>query len=97
MSAALRNPAIVQQFLSAPMTEFRNDEENLSVATHMNYTRLFQQLPDNSPLTGLRHSCSCWRSVIHTRRSAKISSNVTFFYLSVQPRAAIVKAVAREV
>ena len=27
-------------------------EENLSVATYMNYTRLFQQLPDNSPLFG---------------------------------------------
>ena len=38
MSAAFRNPAIVQQFLSAPMTEFRNDEENLSAAACMDYT-----------------------------------------------------------
>ena len=29
-----------------------NYEENLSVATHMNYTRLFLQLPNNSPLFG---------------------------------------------
>ena len=34
------------------MERNRNDEENLSVATYMNYTRLFQQLPDNSPLVG---------------------------------------------
>ena len=29
-----------------------NDEENLTVAAYMDYARLFQQLPDNSPLTG---------------------------------------------
>ena len=33
-------------------TQKSHDEEKLSVATYMNYTRLFQQLPDNSPLYG---------------------------------------------
>ena len=54
-----------------------NDEENLSVAPCMNYTRLFQRLLFNSPLTGLRQSSSHWRSVIHTGCNAKISSNVS--------------------
>ena len=49
-------------------------EDNLSVAAYMAYTRLFQQQPFNSPLTGLRQSGSCWRSVIHTYRNTKISS-----------------------
>ena len=40
----------------------------------MAYTRLFQQQPFNSPLTGLRQSGSCWRSVIHICRNTKISS-----------------------
>ena len=35
-----------------PLNQKGHDEENLSFATNMNYTRLFQQLPDNSPLTG---------------------------------------------
>ena len=47
-----------------------NDEENLSVAPCMDYTRLFQRLLFNSPLTGLRQSSSHWRSVIHTGRNA---------------------------
>ena len=51
-----------------------NDEENLTVAPYMDYTRLFQRLLFNSPLTGLRQSSSHWRSVIYTGRSAKISS-----------------------
>lgn len=58
-----------------------NDEENLTVAPYMDYTRLFQRLLYNSPLTGLRQSSSHWRSVIHTGRSAKISSNVSICLL----------------
>ena len=45
----------------------------------------FNNCPTTRPWSGLRHSCSCWRSVIHTRPSAKISSNVTFL-LSVQSK-----------
>ena len=40
------------QLRLSPYIQKNHDEENLSVATYMNYTRLFQQLPDNSPLTG---------------------------------------------
>ena len=60
-----------------------NDEENLTVAPYMDYTRLFQRLLYNSPLTGLRQSSSHWRSVLHTGRSAKISSNVSICLLQL--------------
>ena len=63
-----------------------NDEENLTVAPYMDYTRLFQRLLYNSPLTGLRQSSSHWRSVIHTGRSAKISSNVSICHAVVYIR-----------
>ena len=63
-----------------------NDEENLSVAPCMDYTRLFQRLLFNSPLTGLRQSSSHWRSVIHTGCSAKISSNVSICHAVVYIR-----------
>ena len=63
-----------------------NDEENLTVAPCMDYTRLFQRLLYNSPLTGLRQSSSHWRSVIHTGRSAKISSNVSICHAVVYIR-----------
>lgn len=63
-----------------------NDEENLTVAPYMDYTRLFQRLLYNSPLTGLRQSSSHWRSVIHTGCSAKISSNVSICHAVVYIR-----------
>ena len=50
----------------------------------MSYTRLFQQRVKTRPWSGLKQLPRCWRSVIHTCRSAKISSNVTFCCLSVQ-------------
>ena len=50
----------------------------------MSYTRLFQQRVKTRPWSGLKQLPRCWRSVIHTCRNAKISSNVTFFYLGVQ-------------
>ena len=62
-----------------------HDEENLSAVTHMNYTRLFHQWVKTRPWSGLKQLPHWWRSVIHTCRNAKISSNVTFFYLKVQP------------
>ena len=51
----------------------------------MNYTRLFHQRVKTRPWSGLKQLPHWWRSVIHTCLSAKISSNVTFFYLRVQP------------
>ena len=59
----------------------------------MNYTRLFHQRVKTRPWSGLKQLPHWWRSVIHTRLTAKISSNVTFlFERTVQ--AAIAKAVA---
>ena len=51
----------------------------------MNYTRLFHQRVKTRPWSGLKQLPHWWRSVIHTCRNAKISSNVTFFYLRIQP------------
>ena len=50
----------------------------------MPYTRLLHQWFKTRPWSGLRHSCSCWRSVKHTHRSAKISSNVLICLFSQQ-------------
>ena len=61
-----------------------HDEENLSVAAYMSYTRLFQQRVKTRPWSGLKQLPRCWRSVIHTHCSTKISSNVTFWHLAMQ-------------
>ena len=39
-------------YAESPSVVNGNYEENLSVAAYMNYTRLFQQLPFNSPFQG---------------------------------------------
>ena len=59
----------------------------------MNYTRLFHQWVKTRPCSGLGQLPHWWRSVIHTRLTAKISSNVTFLFEHTV-RATIVKAVA---
>ena len=63
----------------------------------MNYTRLFHQRVKTRPWSGLKQLPHWWRSVIHTRRSAKISSNVTFFLFKGTVWAAIIRTVAGEV
>ena len=50
----------------------------------MNYTRLFHQRVKTRPWSGLKQLPHWWRSVRHTHRNAKISSNVLICLFSQQ-------------